>query len=121
MRHGRRGAHAPSVPAPSLPALAVPLGALAGAVGYSGIYAGIHYPGDVLGGAVISIATVLVVNGALRGRSVLPQLLAWAERRPAVFYGLFFLCCLDLAMEFTAMRTILRLLSSAHLTRIVGN
>ena len=85
------------------------------------IYLGLHYPGDVLGGAVISIATVLVVNGALRGRSVLPQLLAWAERRPAVFYGLFFLCCLDLAMEFTAMRTILRLLSSAHLTRIVGN
>ena len=35
-----------------LPALAVPLGALAGAVGYSGIYAGIHYPGDVLAGAI---------------------------------------------------------------------
>jgi undecaprenyl-diphosphatase len=29
------------------------------------IYLGLHYPSDILGGAVISIATVLVVNGAL--------------------------------------------------------
>jgi undecaprenyl-diphosphatase len=85
------------------------------------IYLGLHYPSDILGGAAISLATVLVVNGALRGRSLLPRLLAWSERRPAAFYGLFFLCCLDLAMEFTAVRTILRLLSSADVMRIVGN
>ena len=85
------------------------------------IYLGLHYPSDILGGAAISLATVLVVNGALRGRSLLPRLLAWSERRPAAFYGLFFLCCLDLAMEFTAVRTILRLLSSGDVMRIVGN
>jgi membrane-associated phospholipid phosphatase len=35
------------------PLLAVPLGVLAAAVGLSRVFAGLHYPGDVLGGAVI--------------------------------------------------------------------
>jgi diacylglycerol kinase family enzyme/membrane-associated phospholipid phosphatase len=47
-----------------MPALAVPLGALAGAVAYSRIYNGVHYPGDVvLGGAIgagVAVATLKV-------------------------------------------------------------
>jgi diacylglycerol kinase family enzyme/membrane-associated phospholipid phosphatase len=35
-----------------LPAIALPLGALAAAVGYSRVYTGVHYPGDVIAGAV---------------------------------------------------------------------
>jgi membrane-associated phospholipid phosphatase len=35
------------------PLLAVPLGVLAAAVGLSRVFAGLHYPGDVLGGALI--------------------------------------------------------------------
>lgn len=35
------------------PALAIPVGALAGAVGFSRIYEGMHYPGDVLAGAAL--------------------------------------------------------------------
>jgi diacylglycerol kinase family enzyme/membrane-associated phospholipid phosphatase len=46
------------------PALAVPLGALAGAVAYSRVYNGVHYPGDVvLGGAIgagVAVATLKV-------------------------------------------------------------
>ncbi|MGC9500303.1 phosphatase PAP2 family protein [Streptomyces sp. WG7] len=40
-----------------LPAAAVPLGALAGAVGYSRVHTGVHYPGDVAAGAVLGIAS----------------------------------------------------------------
>ncbi|MEV0303185.1 phosphatase PAP2 family protein [Streptomyces prasinus] len=50
-----------------LPAASVPLGALAGAVGYSRIHTGVHYPGDVAAGAVLGIAsaaTALAVASA---------------------------------------------------------
>lgn len=39
--------------AQEMPALGVPLIALAGTVGYSRIYTGVHYPGDVVAGAAI--------------------------------------------------------------------
>ncbi|AKZ54187.1 putative integral membrane protein [Streptomyces ambofaciens ATCC 23877] len=39
-----------------LPEAAVPLGVLAGAVGYSRVHTGVHYPGDVAAGAVVGIA-----------------------------------------------------------------
>ncbi len=50
-----------------LPAASVPLGALAGAVGYSRIHTGVHYPGDVAAGAVLGVAsaaTALAVTSA---------------------------------------------------------
>ncbi|GAB2729167.1 phosphatase PAP2 family protein [Streptomyces bullii] len=40
-----------------LPPAAVPLGALASAVGYSRVHTGVHYPGDVAAGAVLGIAS----------------------------------------------------------------
>lgn len=44
----------------SMPHLAVPLSLLAVIVGMSRVRLGVHYPGDVLVGQVIAIATVLV-------------------------------------------------------------
>ncbi|WP_078648124.1 phosphatase PAP2 family protein [Streptomyces leeuwenhoekii] len=40
-----------------LPGAAVPLGVLAGAVGYSRVHTGVHYPGDVAAGAVLGVAS----------------------------------------------------------------
>ncbi|MET9955125.1 phosphatase PAP2 family protein [Streptomyces sp. NPDC006339] len=54
-----------------LPAAAVPLGALASAVGYSRVHTGVHYPGDVAAGAVLglaSAATALAVARATEAR-----------------------------------------------------
>lgn len=42
-----------------LPPAAVPLGALAVAVGYSRVHTGVHYPGDVAAGAVLGLAAAV--------------------------------------------------------------
>ncbi|GGT99584.1 hypothetical protein GCM10010256_69410 [Streptomyces coeruleorubidus] len=47
-----------------LPPAAVPLGALASAVGYSRIHTGVHYPGDVAAGAVLGIASAAAALAA---------------------------------------------------------
>ena len=39
-----------------LPQLAIPLYGMATAVGYSRVHNGVHYPGDVVGGAVLGLA-----------------------------------------------------------------
>ncbi|MEV5431811.1 phosphatase PAP2 family protein [Streptomyces sp. NPDC052701] len=47
-----------------LPPAAVPLGVLAGAVGYSRVHTGVHYPGDVAAGAVLGIASAATALAA---------------------------------------------------------
>ncbi|WP_121750501.1 phosphatase PAP2 family protein [Streptomyces sp. E2N166] len=47
-----------------LPAAAVPLGALASAVGYARVHVGVHYPGDVAAGAVLGIASAAAALAA---------------------------------------------------------
>ncbi|MFE0651918.1 phosphatase PAP2 family protein [Streptomyces sp. NPDC059534] len=43
-----------------LPVAALPLGVLAGAVGYSRVHTGVHYPGDVAAGAFLGVASAVV-------------------------------------------------------------
>ncbi|MGW4891841.1 phosphatase PAP2 family protein [Kitasatospora sp. NPDC004240] len=54
-----------------LPVTALPLAALASAVGYSRVHTGVHYPGDVAAGAVLGTAcatATLAVASAWSGR-----------------------------------------------------
>jgi undecaprenyl-diphosphatase len=48
-----------------LPQLAVPLGLLAGAVAYSRVHTGVHYPGDVAVGSILGASTA-AMTGAWR-------------------------------------------------------
>jgi membrane-associated phospholipid phosphatase len=48
-----------------IPALALPLRLLAGAVAYSRVHTGVHYPGDTVAGSIIGGATGLVVGDVL--------------------------------------------------------
>lgn len=49
-----------------LPAAAAPLGVLACAVGYSRVHTGVHYPGDVIAGAVLGSTCATVVLAVAR-------------------------------------------------------
>ncbi|MFJ9907465.1 phosphatase PAP2 family protein [Streptomyces sp. NPDC101152] len=51
---------------PALPAATVPLWLLACAVGYSRIHTGVHYPGDVIAGAVLGTGAAATVLAATR-------------------------------------------------------
>jgi undecaprenyl-diphosphatase len=46
---------------------------LAAAIAYSRLYVGVHFPLDVVGGAVIGVATALLLLAAARRRSVRMQ------------------------------------------------
>ena len=48
-----------------LPALALGLNMLAGAVAYSRVHTGVHYPGDTIIGAIIGASTAQAVSGLL--------------------------------------------------------
>jgi membrane-associated phospholipid phosphatase len=48
-----------------IPALALPLRLLAGAVAYSRVHTGVHYPGDTVAGSLVGGATGLVVGDIL--------------------------------------------------------
>jgi undecaprenyl-diphosphatase len=44
------------------PAFWLPINALAGAIGFSRVYTGVHYPGDVLGGWLLGKSVAFVVR-----------------------------------------------------------
>jgi undecaprenyl-diphosphatase len=56
----------------AVPALGFPLNAAAAVVAYSRVHTGVHYPGDVIAGAVAGAALAPVAVAALRGARMLP-------------------------------------------------
>jgi undecaprenyl-diphosphatase len=57
----------------AFPRLAVPLYVLAAAIAFSRVYVGVHYPLDVLGGAVLGIAVAIALRWLVSGRPRLPR------------------------------------------------
>lgn len=70
------------------------------------VYLGIHYPSDVLVGALIGIATSVIVNREPVRKLVAAPLLAFEPRYAPYFYGLFFLALAELSGGFQNTRHI---------------
>jgi undecaprenyl-diphosphatase len=70
------------------------------------VYLGIHYPSDVLVGALIGIATSIIINREPVRRRFAAPVLALEPRYAPYFYGLFFLALAELSGGFPNTRRI---------------
>ena len=57
----------------AFPRLVAPLYLLAAAIAFSRVYVGVHYPLDVLGGALLGIAVAIALLRLVRARPRLPR------------------------------------------------
>lgn len=72
------------------------------------IYAGYHYPSDIVGGAVIGILATVAAAPLVQNRIAKQSFSAALERAPAVFYTAAFVTLFGIVTMFDDLRTLLR-------------
>jgi membrane-associated phospholipid phosphatase len=88
------------------PAFGVAAMVLLVANGFTRIYSGIHFPTDILAGALLGIAGVLLSWNRLSARAG-AWAASWSERTPGVFYAAAFLVSYCISTLFQEVREIL--------------
>lgn len=80
------------------------------------IYLGLHYPSDIVVGAVVGIVLALVLVGPLSGALERRQVMRLAESHGALFYPAIFLITFQTASMFESAREVLKfaLATSSH-------
>jgi undecaprenyl-diphosphatase len=82
-----------------------------GAILFPRRYFGLHYPTDVLAGALVGLLAVgtaaLLFSRHLPTQRLAIRALCRAHRRPSIFYGLLALLTVEIAILFTGIRGIL--------------
>ena len=71
------------------------------------IYLGLHYPTDILAGAILGILTSLLSNRYLFKITFVRPILSWLYSKPEIFYPLFFLFTYQLTELFDSLRELL--------------
>ena len=71
------------------------------------IYAGIHYPTDFLGGGALGLAAVALLALPKLAAVWTRPILFLVERRPVLFYTIFFLVTFQIATLFWDIRVVL--------------
>ena len=76
-------------------------------IGLPRIYLGLHYPTDIIGGAVVGVLIGSLVNTTGMCAKVSRSILAWSNTWPGLFYPAFFLVTYQIADTFKNSRAIL--------------
>lgn len=75
------------------------------------IYFGLHYPGDVVTGALIGSGVTLAINNEFMRARVAAPIIAVEQRAAAIFYGLLFPFIYEISTLFAYTRGILHAMS----------
>lgn len=70
------------------------------------IYLGLHYPTDILAGALLGIGVSLLVNRKQFSRTIAKLPLRLLDKNPSLFYSCFFLVVFEIAEMFNSLRNI---------------
>jgi undecaprenyl-diphosphatase len=65
------------------------------------VYLGLHYPSDLLGGAVLGVAVIVAFNLRPVRRVVAERVVPFADDQPALFYPVWFVMTLQAATLFS--------------------
>ncbi|SJM93387.1 Phosphoesterase PA-phosphatase related protein [Crenothrix polyspora] len=68
------------------------------------IYLGLHYPTDIIVGAIIGINTALIMNTYCNNTKYLHAIEQWSYSKPAIFYPVFFLLTYQIVDLFDSVR-----------------
>jgi len=68
------------------------------------VYQGVHYPTDIIAGALIGIVSVLLVNTPFVRRQVVDRIFDVSLEYPRIFYGIFFIVSYQTATLFSDSR-----------------
>lgn len=78
-------------------------------IAFPRIYLGLHYPTDIIAGAIIGITITLLGNIYLCKNKSVQQVVNWSYSKPNLFYPLFFLLTYQAADMFSDIRIIINL------------
>ena len=82
-------------------------------IAFPKIYLGLHYPTDIIAGAIIGMSIVWLGNLHIIRANISERILSWERSKPGYFYALFFFITYQIADLFTQSQEILKAIYKA--------
>ncbi|KAA1010635.1 phosphatase PAP2 family protein [Paraburkholderia panacisoli] len=78
------------------------------------VYLGLHYPTDVIAGALIGVVTTYVITRDFIRRPLTAPILRWINKWPGFGYAMAFVVCFELVTQMDEIRILVQSISTAH-------